>query len=283
MADPVDSFVASFLDADLERARAVLGECLDLLPAGGYQAHPLLRRCVAANGGRCHRAGQLQIAELLLPEEIGQVRDLIVGGEVAGLQRLLSGDPALLEAEFTAGRGIGRPIHHWVELGLGEVLVAAGADLGALNSLGESALAMQCRFGSVAGLRLLLAHGADPNLGQPGHPPSGTMEERIGLLLAHGWKLDSRLMLHDAKHGHGERVRVWLSHGADPNAQMDDGRTALHLFAGTGKGEQAIRSLVAAGAQIDVVDPAGNTPLDIARQAACESAARTLSELAASP
>ena len=87
------------------------------------------------------------------------------------------------------------------------------------------------------------------------------------------------LLHHDANHGHGAKVRVLLDHGADPNARDGVGRTALHLVAARGAGRDAIRALVRAGADIEILDESGNTPLDYARRAKRRTAERELVSL----
>ncbi|MGQ0742105.1 MAG: ankyrin repeat domain-containing protein [Alphaproteobacteria bacterium] len=54
--------------------------------------------------------------------------------------------------------------------------------------------------------------------------------------------------------------QVYNRHGADPNAQDAQGRTALH-FAAQAQDDGLIKLLVASGAELDVTDCHGNTPL----------------------
>jgi hypothetical protein len=60
-----------------------------------------------------------------------------------------------------------------------------------------------------------------------------------------------------------ERVREQLAAGADPNAPGTLGHTALHIAAARDQ-PAIIQALVDAGAQVDVRDEAGNTPLLVA-------------------
>ena len=69
---------------------------------------------------------------------------------------------------------------------MAEVLLQVGAGVDCLNSLDESRLTMQLRFGLVDGARFLLERGANPNHGLSAHLPSDTMAARIELLLKHG-------------------------------------------------------------------------------------------------
>ncbi len=135
---------------------------------------------------------------------------------------------------------------------------------------------MQLRFGTIESVRFLLERGANPNNGYTKFMPSDTMTDLIELLLAHGWDINNNGMLHDANHGLGSRVRIWLRYGADPNAKRADGQTALHLFAKRGVGSEAIRALIKAGADINARDNEGNAPLDLAMLAKRQTASREL-------
>ena len=73
---------------------------------------------------------------------------------------------------------------------------------------GGTALMLAAARGYIDVVRLLLSHGADPNLADEG---GGTA------LIYTVWK------------GHTEIVRVLLEHGADPEAATRDGRTALRV------------------------------------------------------
>ena len=140
---------------------------------------------------------------------------------------------------------------------------------------------MQIRFGTVEGVRFLLERGAHPNVGRGGHMRTAIMPECIELLLKYGWDINRGQLLHDANHGHGARVVTWLQYGADPNATTEQAQTALHLFAARGAGRDAIRALAAAGADLTARDQAGQTPLDLARQAKRRAAEETLRALGA--
>ena len=161
------------------------------------------------------------------------------------------------------------------------LLLNAGAEHSALNTLGETPLTTQLRFGTIDCVQFLLDHGADPNLGARGHMPSGTMEPLIQLMLRHGWDINKGQLLHDANHGHGKRVITWLRHGANPNAATEQGQTALHLLAARGSGRDAIAALVQAGADIHARDHKKDTPLSLALRASSRAAEETLRQLGA--
>ena len=274
-------FLAAFAEGEVGRAAALL----DAQPAQadhvGYRAHPLLSAFVASNDGHCYKKPHLQIADLLIPTVVREFRDAVVTDLVPSVRSSLQADPSLVDAEFTAGRGISQAIHHWRSLEMARLLLDAGANLDVLTTRGESPLTMQMRFGAVAGLKFLLEHGADPNRGVGGYMPSSEMSEMIELLLAHGWEINRGQLLHDANHGHGARIITWLKYGANPRAANEQGQTALHLLAARGTGREAIHALAAAGADIQQPDAAGRTPLQLARKAKRRAAARALLDLGA--
>ena len=162
---------------------------------------------------------------------------------------------------------------------MAEVLLQVGAGVDCLNSLDESPLTMQLRFGLVDGARFLLERGANPNHGLSAHLPSDTMASRIELLLEHGWDINRGQLLHDANHGHGCRVQTWLKYGADPKIADANGQTALHFLAARGTCRDAIHTLVEGGANIGATNADGDTPLDLALKAGKQVAAEMLRNL----
>ena len=201
-------------------------------------------------------------------------RDAILNDEVDGVRRMLNEEPQLVHAEFTAGRGIAQAIHHFRSAAMGCLLIDHGADLNArttVHQVGESPVAMQLRFGTTAGVELLLTRGACPNDGLLKFMRVENMPQTIPLLLQHGWNIDEgagaqTLLHHDTAHGHTRKVELLLHFGADPNTRNSDGQTPLHLAVTKRSRPTQVRRLLEAGASINAKDTWGKTPLEYARQ-----------------
>jgi ankyrin repeat protein len=118
-----------------------------------------------------------------------------------------------------------------------------------LSEDGATAFLRASQSGDVELMKLLLAHGADPNINtvlnvSPLHVAAG-----IGWVegITFEWSPEATF----------EAVKMLLELGADANLQADTGRTALHGAAHKGRTD-VIQALVDAGAKMDVRDY-GNT------------------------
>jgi ankyrin repeat protein len=143
-----------------------------------------------------------------------------------------------------------------------ERLLAAGADVESPNADGQTALMVAARTGQADAVRLLLKKGARVNATEQWHGQSALM-----------WAVAQ---------GHSEVVRELIAHGADVNLRSTvnnwqrqvtgepravyrpaGGLTPL-LFAARQGCVECVDALVSAGAGIDVADPEGITPLNMA-------------------
>ncbi|MEM7315208.1 MAG: ankyrin repeat domain-containing protein, partial [Planctomycetota bacterium] len=208
-----------------------------------------------------------------------QIRTAIYDNDVERIAKSLADDPRLANSAFVTDRGVSRPLHIAAHCPAIEILLSAGAAQNDLTSRGDTPLTLRLRYGDVEPVKLLLERGCDPNLGFGYHMPSSVMRELIPVLIEHGWNLQNAPFLHDANHGHGNRIVTWLEFGVDPNTTDSDGKTALHFFAARGTGESAIRALVEAGANLNAADNQGLTPIMLARQASKRVAESTLESL----
>ena len=118
-----------------------------------------------------------------------------------------------------------------------------------LDENGATAFLRASQSGDLALMKLLLAHGADPQIATTLKVTALQVAAGIGWVegITYEWSEQDTL----------EAVRLLLDLGLDPNAQADTGRTALHGAAH--KGRPAVVQLLADhGARLDVRDY-GNT------------------------
>jgi ankyrin repeat protein len=136
--------------------------------------------------------------------------------------------------------------------------------------------------------KMLLQMGADPNAtGRGGTTPLANAAlkgdaEAVRALLAHGARVDAvsrtgTQPIHDAAlGGSAEVVRALAQHGANVNARTrDDKATPLHVAAGMERLE-AIKALLALGADTAARDAKGQTPLESAERVGLVEAVRLL-------
>jgi uncharacterized protein len=124
---------------------------------------------------------------------------------------------------------------------------------------GATPLMRAARKADVAGMRVLLAHGADPRQTMRGGVTAAMIASGFGGQVRFAEYNQKSGTEHDAE----ECVRLCLERGADINATNDLGQTVLHIAAAQ-RDESFIRFLVARGARLDAMDRQGHTPLDIA-------------------
>ena len=107
--------------------------------------------------------------------------------------------------------------------------------------------------------------------------------------LSKGWDINARQQhrhgmwapLHWlARRGLTAGIRCLLENGAEPNVVDDIGRTPMHIIAQKGIGKNQVQLLIEHGGDVNARDADGQTPLDAARQAKKKSVANFLAKLA---
>jgi ankyrin repeat protein len=136
---------------------------------------------------------------------------------------------------------------------------AVGADRGAdtMLSIGTTPLIRAAKAGDAAAIRLLLAHGANPNLPQQGGITPVMAAAGLG-----STNIDTRGSLKTQAQAI-QSIELLLAAGGDVNLQDRQGRSALHGAAFWGWND-VVKALAANRAQLAVKDAKGFTPLDYA-------------------
>ena len=185
-----------------------------------------------------------------------------------------------------------RPLHCAYSGKMAQALIAAGADINALNRFGEPPVFYARRevlkvllaaganariigkFGQTAllhhhsaeDIRLLLAAGADPHHLGPGEDtPLHIAEdaESVRIYVELGLNVNARNILGDSPLFRAKNLEVaqaLLAAGADPCAVNESGETPLHCC----NDPNIAACLIAAGAHVNAEDENGRTPLDYA-------------------
>ncbi len=76
---------------------------------------------------------------------------------------------------------------------------------------------------------------------------------------------DSAYPLHYAANSHADIIQLLVDHGANVNVKDDKGKTPLHCASVTANLEN-MRALLENGADVNAVDDEGNTPLQLAQR-----------------
>ena len=190
----------------------------------------------------------------------------------------------------------------WDDMESVDLLLRAGANVQAANREGATPLFLASVNGNAAMIDKLLKAGADPNVPILAHGETALMMasrsgklDAVKALLDHGAKVGAKENLRGttaimwaAEQGHAEVVQYLAEHGADvheqsaiitpprrrglgfapPNAPpgpTKGGLTALHFAARQGSME-TVRTLVAAGADVNQISADGSSPLLVAVQ-----------------
>lgn len=156
-----------------------------------------------------------------------------------------------------------------------ELLIGHGADVNARGREGNTPLHDAASHGSTEAVRVLLEHGADPNVTNDSRQTAAMLaldsrDAEIRQFLEPGKRETLRLLIQTGAEipsihlaafmGDRAKVEAFLSNGADANEPLSDGWTPLHVAAREGHAN-VIEALVARGAPIDAKDHVGDTPL----------------------
>lgn len=170
-----------------------------------------------------------------------------------------------------------------------KLLAVAGADTKALNREGENLLHKFLKFSaaSVSGLKDLLELGLDPRVARysDGATPlhcamrcRRSLVEYINVLVEHGADVNAKdydgntplhLVSNDAAAGRHDfismKVKALVESGANVNAQNNLGESVLHVTrlrpAPNSDVDEQLKCILDAGADLEIYDRAGRTPL----------------------
>jgi len=121
---------------------------------------------------------------------------------------------------------------------------------------GTTPLMRAARNGDATAMRILLAHGADPQMEQKNHTTALMLAAGLGRGLgtfADEVATEAQML---------QAVKILLDQHVNVNAANDSGQTALH-FAALSM-DSVVELLLMNGAKIDAADRQGRTPLDMA-------------------
>jgi ankyrin repeat protein len=256
-------------EGHLELARLLIDSGADLELADGNGVTPLLNAIVNASILRVNRTGtsdHLQIAHLLLDagadakavDWYGEtplwaavdIRNLELGREhndrgvraeaFALIERLLASgaDPNARTREYSHERRF--------------ILVVVGS-VSWVDLTGQTPFLRAAAAGDVEVMRLLLQHGADPNIATNAGTTPLMVAAGVNWAVAETFDLGNEALL--------EAVKLAHSLGNDVNAVNSMGVAAIHGAANRGAND-VIEYLAANGARLDVADAQGRTPLD---------------------
>jgi uncharacterized protein len=256
-------------DGNLELARLLIDHGASLELADGNGVTPLLNAIVNASIIRVNRTGtsdHLRIAQLLLDAGANgnaadwygetplwaavDVRNLELGRD--GNDRSLRDEAlALIERLLESGANPNartREFPHERRF----ILVVVGS-VSWVDLTGQTPFLRAAASGDVEVMRLLLAHGADPNIATDAGTTPLMVAAGVNWAVAETFDLGSEALL--------EAVKLAHSLGNDVNAANSMGVAAIHGAANRGAND-VIEYLAANGARLDVPDAQGRTPLD---------------------
>ena len=156
-----------------------------------------------------------------------------------------------LESEDSKGQSSGLCPAMWSDPAVCQVLIDAGADIETKDVVGHSPLLLACRSGSLDTVKLLVRAGAGVRV-------------TCLIFVACYVYIGTTCLTIAASCGHTETVRYLLGlKEVEVHHATDDGCTALHLAADNNHAD-VVQVLIDAGADIDVRDNLGSSPLLLA-------------------
>lgn len=171
------------------------------------------------------------------------------------------------------------------------LLIDAGADINAHDERnGRTALMCAAIEGHANIIRCLIEAGADPNAEDlDGKTAAALGKAEVASLLREfgGESLrpggsPTQALRQAADAGDAEGIRFAVRAGADVNARLSGGLSALMVATESGNVE-AVKALLPAGANPNVHDPEGKTPLIVAIQKHCPALVQALLDAGADP
>ena len=207
---------------------------------------------------------------------------------------------------------------HWDDAVMADALLGAGADVDAANDFGATPLWLACRNGSETMVAALLAAGADANAALPSGETVLMTASRTGsaeavrLLVSHGADLNARehtrgqtALMWAVAQQHPDVVETLIALGADVHARSAPQPRRIHtrtagfnptgvidtvlggntpiLFAARQGNLEAVRHLVAAGADVNDTAATGTSALVVAAHSGHTALALFLLEQGADP
>lgn len=143
-----------------------------------------------------------------------------------------------------------------------ETLLKCGAKIDRRNNNGHTPLHLAATFKEGPTIRMLLKYGADPN-----------EQDNEG---------DFCLLYLPQVHALSDMYRIFLDHPKiDVNLRNHAGETALHYMAKSGTPAKVMKLLIDAGADCNIRDGGGRTPLDVAEANGKQEAAEFLRSVGA--
>jgi ankyrin repeat protein len=167
----------------------------------------------------------------------GSIFDAAKAGDVARIQEILKANPSLVGLRDTA---FGATPLHWAalrgQLDAVRLLLAQGADVGALNNDGETALDVARRAKRTDVEGVLRAASTDPRVRFFEAVRSGDvaatqqlLTERPDLVKERDSTFGATALHWAALRGYADEVRLLLKYGADRTARNQAGETALEV------------------------------------------------------